>query len=208
MLSNKTKPLIICGSGRSLFSDLHSVWQNLSRPRERAHWPRDLHNVFDFMAINDAYLALDHVDHLVSYHDELIWPLLMLRGPREAINGEYVVRVPVQTHSQRQAKGVKKVWAFEDGGGSSSFLGVQIGLELGYSRIVLCGVPFDTSGRFYQPAWTHGHDYAATDGWEIWERWKTGGKLEAVRSLSGRTRDLLGEPERDWLWPSCNASSG
>jgi len=190
------RPLLICGSGRSLFYDLQTVCARLA-----AASPATLHESADIMAVNDAYLALDTVHHLVSYHDEIIWPLLMLKGPRLAWNGEYRVETEprVTCHSQRECKGVDRVWIFDDGGGSSSFFGVQIGLELGYRRIVLAGVPFDASGRFYFPPWKNGHDYAGTDDWELWERWKAEGKLENVRSVSGRTRELLGEPDWSWL---------
>lgn len=186
MPSSNQKSLLICGSGRTLFLDLQRVPGLLRQ--------------YDVMAVNEAFLALSEVHHLVSYHSELIWPLIMLRGPREYINGEYLSQWHGVTHSQREDKGVKRVWAFEDGGGTSSFFAVQIAHELGYDRIILCGVPYDASGKFLQPHWEHGHDYAETDGWEIWEKWYNAGKFVNVRSMSGRTRVLLGEPERNWLW--------
>lgn len=190
------RPLLICGSGRSLFADLAAM-SALAGGVEPA-----MEADYDIMAVNDAYLALPVVHHLVSYHDELLFPWLMIKGPRFLNNGVWQAQPepPVVCHSQREGKAVDRVWVFEEGGGSSSFFGVQIALELGYERIVLCGVPFDASGRFYFPPWQNGHDYAGTDGWEIWEKWHAEGKLEAVRSMSGRTRTLLGQPEREWLW--------
>lgn len=193
--------MLICGSGRTLFPDLHSFAELCGAPEI----DDVLHNIdafADVMAINEAYLALETVHHLVSYHDEIIWPLLMLKGPRHTWNGEYRVDTQprVVCHSQRESKGVDRVWAFEEGGGSSSFFGVQVALEMGYRRIVLCGVPFDATGRFYFPPWRGGHDYKGTDGWEIWQKWRGEGRLKGVRSASGATRELLGEPERDWLW--------
>lgn len=192
------RPLLVCGSGRCLFADIQALaFDEHFAPRSFS----DVHEFFDIMAVNDAYLALDVVHHLVSYHDEIIWPLLMLKGPRLLDKGEYAVRIDGLTcHSQRENKGVDRVWIFDEGGGSSSLFGVQIGLELGYRRIILAGVPFDASGRFYFPPWKSGHDYAGSDGWETWELLKANGTLDNVRSLSGRTRELLGEPGRDWLW--------
>lgn len=194
------RPLLVCGSGRCLFQDIYA----LTRKAGESDTDLTAHSVlemFDVMTINDAYLALGVVHHLVSYHDEIIWPLLMLKGPRLLDNGQYVVRIDGLTcHSQRENKGVDRVWIFDEGGGSSSLFGVQIGLELGYRRIVLAGVPFDASGRFYFPPWKNGHDYAGSDGWETWELLKANGTLANVRSLSGRTRELLGEPGRDWIW--------
>jgi hypothetical protein len=192
------RPLLVCGSGRCLFSDIQALaFDERFAPTSFA----DIGEHYDIMAINDAYLALDVVHHLVSYHDEIIWPLLMLKGPRLLDKGEYVVRIDGLTcHSQRPDKGVDRVWIFDEGGGSSSLFGVQIGLELGYRRIILAGVPFDASGRFYFPPWKNGHDYAGSDGWETWELLKANGTLKNVRSMSGRTRQLLGAPEREWIW--------
>lgn len=188
------RPLLVCGSGRCLFDDLAAA-SALSGGIEIA-----IDADFDIMAVNDAYLALSGVRHLVSYHDELIWPWLMLKGPRFLDNGEWKAGDGVMCHSQRENKGVDRVWAFDEGGGSSSLFGVQIGLALGYRRIILCGVPFDASGRFYFPPWQNGHDYAGSDGWDIWEKLHDAGELANVRSMSGRTRQLLGEPEREWIW--------
>lgn len=193
------RPLLVCGSGRSLFADIQALAFDVH------HAPRafsDIHEFFDIMAVNDAYLALPVVHHLVSYHDELIWPWLMIKGPRFLDNGVWTVahEPRVVCHSQRENKGVDRVWIFDEGGGSSSLFGVQIALELGYERVICCGVPFDASGRFYFPPWQNGHDYAGTDGWETWEKLHGDGTLKNVRSMSGRTRTLLGQPEREWIW--------
>ena len=204
MLSNNRKPLLVCGSGRTLFPDLRSLWYELGPPGDHGSIQTRLHEQFDIMAINDAFLALPHVHFLASYHDELIWSWLMLRGPREYVNGEYKTTWRGVTYSQRRNKGVKQVRIMEDGGGSSSFYGVEIGLEEGYERVILCGVPFDTNGRFYQAPWMHGHNYAATDGWEAWVKAKQSGKFKNVRSMSGATAELLGKPDEAWLWQSFN----
>lgn len=203
---SKRKSLLVCGSGRTLFPDLQAV-ADLTGPLDECGIPADLHEDFDIMAINDAFLALPHVDFLASYHDELIWSWLMLRGPREYVNNEYKTTWRGVTYSQRRNKGVKQVRVMKNGGGSSSFYGVEIGLEEGYDRIILCGVPFDVKGRFYHAPWMKGHNYAASDGWEAWVKAKEAGELDAVRSMSGMTCELLGKPNEAWLWRSYNATT-
>lgn len=77
-------------------------------------------------------------------------------------------------------------------GGSSAGLAVRIALkELGATHVVLCGCP-QTETRHYHNnrKWEHWDVY-----WADWERLAGEGKLVRVRSMSGRTRDLLGEPE-------------
>lgn len=82
-----------------------------------------------------------------------------------------------------------------DWGGSSGLFAVRVALAAGCERVVLCGVPmemeeahfFDSrrwgfAGR-YRQAWTrHAEEIAAS-----------------VRSMSGWTAQLLGEPDEVWL---------
>lgn len=85
-----------------------------------------------------------------------------------------------------------------DWGGSTGLLAVKGLLELGFERIVLAGVPMDTSPHFYngQP-------------WRQVERYRQAWKAHLheiapfVRSMSGWTADLLGKPDADWLASDC-----
>jgi hypothetical protein len=60
---------------------------------------------------------------------------------------------------------------------------------LGYKRIILCGCPligFNKGNQSYAPF---------QKGWE-----KNGEELKPfVRSMSGFTREFLGEPDKGWL---------
>lgn len=79
-------------------------------------------------------------------------------------------------------------------GGSSAGLAVRIALqELGADEVVMAGCPQTHTPHFHTPrAWQHWDVY-----WRDWERLAKEGKLVNVRSLSGRTRELLGRPEWD-----------
>lgn len=193
------KPLLICGSGRTLWDDIVKI----------AHMgvlARELQTKFDVMAINEAFIALSHVDYLATHHDEKVWPWQMLRGPLIFTDGQYKTLWTGKTFSQRANKGVDEVLIF-DGvtAGSSALYACYVGKHLGYSHMILCGVPYDSAGRFYEAPWTFGHEYGSTDGWKPWENAHACGDLEGVRSMSGHTKNLLGYPEREWLWQSFNA---
>jgi hypothetical protein len=72
---------------------------------------------------------------------------------------------------------------------------VAVALELGCTRIVLAGVPMDKMAGHYdnRKPWMEARQY-----WPAWERAipKFAGR---VRSMSGWTRDKLGEPTKEWL---------
>jgi hypothetical protein len=69
--------------------------------------------------------------------------------------------------------------------GSSAMLGLKVGLRLGYQKIILAGVPID-----------EGHYAHFQVGW----RWIADLlRCCPIRSMSGYTRELLGEYTEEWL---------
>jgi hypothetical protein len=109
---------------------------------------------------------------------------------------------------QREAAGLNRpeVWAHlphhavdrhtKDWGGSSGLLTVKVLLEEGFDRIVLAGVPLNSHGA---------HFYAPNELWrtavQFRKAWNAHlGELRGkVKSMRGWTRELLGEPTREWL---------
>ena len=81
-------------------------------------------------------------------------------------------------------------------GGSSGLLAVAVALELGFRRIVLCGVPMTAEGEHYDRAglWIDAGNYR-----RAWLD-RAGVLAGRVRSMSGWTRDMLGEPDSAWLF--------
>lgn len=83
----------------------------------------------------------------------------------------------------------------QDKGGSSGLFAVKVALdELGFDRVVLCGVPITPTAHFDDPEpWRHAKHYP--DGWR-----QALPHIEGrVRSMSGFTKDLLGAPTAAWL---------
>lgn len=183
------KTLLVCGSGRTLFSDIADL--GMSSDDELAHH-------YDVMTINEALLAIPRCQHFATFHDEKVMSWLLLRKYRR-VNGviqpDYMGTL---THSVRKSPGVKCVHLFEVQGGTSTLFGVQIALTK-YQRIIVCGAPMDASGRFYEPPWRAGHDYKVSDGWDAWGKLKDAGEFEnRVFAMSGATREILGPPPKDW----------
>lgn len=79
--------------------------------------------------------------------------------------------------------------------GSSGLFAVQVALHEGFDRIVLAGVPMvSTRAHYFSPKpWI-----AASSYQKAWRERHT--ELQPfVRSMSGFTKELLGEPDADWL---------
>lgn len=104
-----------------------------------------------------------------------------------------------------EEKGFDVRWVKQDHrgwSGTTANLGVKIGITLGYLRIVLAGVPMDRSGHWYDKYLpekdikrTHIH---AAHLW-FWTELATRPVGKFIRSMSGNTKDLLGEPTHKWL---------
>jgi len=93
-------------------------------------------------------------------------------------------------HQQPQV-GVDIVIPLEEWeGGSSALMGVMAGLRIGYKKIVLCGCPMEGANPNHP-----GADYSMFQSKWVEKR----EELFNVRSMSGFTADLLGEPTREWL---------
>lgn len=84
-------------------------------------------------------------------------------------------------------------------GGSSGLFAVQVAQYVGVERAILCGIPMTMTGHFaetkerFHPTW-----YAATAYWTAWSRHKQH-LATWVRSMSGKTMEMLGAPTLDWL---------
>lgn len=84
-------------------------------------------------------------------------------------------------------------------GADSGLLAVQVAQMLGITRAILCGVPMTVAPHFaeskegFGPAW-----YAAAAHIDVWHRHRV--HLAGwVRSMSGKTMELLGKPTVSWL---------
>lgn len=180
----RMKIALVCGSARCLFEDLTRVGA--------------LERTATILAVNITGMFLPRAHHLVSLHGD--FPGLV-RASRPHMDTTLKEHEPaIVTHSIRSAPGIDRVWDLPQTGTSSLF-GVRVALGLGFDRVICCGVPLDSTGRFFddprKPAlW----DLDGPQGWPTREQWREAAKTEfdgRVRSCSGFTRELCGDP---WEW--------
>lgn len=76
--------------------------------------------------------------------------------------------------------------------GSSSLTATLIGLLMGYAPIVLAGVPLDDGGHYYDRPHTVENQLGVCEKW--WVQARDIYFEGRVKSLSGKTRDILGAP--------------
>lgn len=164
--------LLVCGCGPGL-------WRDMALAQGR----------FDaIMAVNDAIALIPQpLTHAASVEHRLLGHWAGIRGRRQ--------RSRFLTHCPRPAPGVDHVWRLGTGlGGTSALFAALVGLCLGYGSVLLAGVPLSNGGHFWgPPAEVSRHDDACVR--KVWR--ETALHVpefrERVRSLSGWTRDLLGD---------------
>jgi len=169
--------LVIMGGGRCL-------WDDLAKINGRHH---------DFMAVNHAGLFFKgKLNHWYTNEGPMLplWETLRRHMRGHGDNG------PVLTHTNDPNSTADYLWNWS-GAGSSSLGAVLTGLALGYDKIILCGIPLDNSGHFYDPPGEHSNfinEVPKRDGypryWQNAARDVFDGKVKAV---SGRLIEVLGE---------------
>ena len=86
--------------------------------------------------------------------------------------------------------------------GTSTNLAIKVGLAMDYTRIVLAGCPMDNSGNWYKTIIKENDIKRNKDHRHHLWKWceialRPIGRF--IRSMSGNTADLFGEPTREWL---------
>ncbi len=156
--------IIIMGSAPCLEADLEAI-QN--------------HDEYDFMAIGldcaDRYLG--DIQHMATYHTNEI---KKFRERRQKAGGnlDYI------SHGHNENGNPDRLWPYFPPSGSSTMLGIEAALGMGYKKIIVAGVLLtDKNYKRFQ------------EGWKVrLERIK-----ENVRAMNGFPLLLLGLPTEEWL---------
>lgn len=179
---------LVLGGADTLHDDLRAAYE-LTLPRTAVAW-----NLV--IAVNRAGIEIPPIDHWASLHPECFhrdrggpgWFEQRYDRMSPAVHG-FAAWGP----SSKPTNSVRPLDCTEDG--SSGYFGVEVAQHLGADRIVLCGIPMTPTPHFdSDEPWE-----MANAHWKHWLREHEKGKLQGVRSMSGRTRDLLGAPTTEWL---------
>jgi len=130
-------------------------------------------------------------------HREAFAPLIpaqrYLMSKDGRIRADGVSTLPLKTisHSwKKPAPGVQCTWFGDLAPDFSGCFATMLALTLGYSPVILCGIPRDDSGHFYEPLDIPTASYPVTnDSWYAIAR----AHAHEVFSMSGWTRDLFDE---------------
>lgn len=178
--------LIIIASARCVWDDL-----------EKAGMVKNEDPHIHRMTINDITMhypgPIEHV-----YSNDHRWLPRWISARRELHTRKW--EGPKHSHSNQS--GGKHTWPWP-GHGTSTLNAVYTGLALGYDEIWLCGAPMDGTGHYFDPPWGEDCNYwtnfssmVKEDGqlryWDNAARKIFEGR---VKSLSGRTMELLGSPK-------------
>jgi hypothetical protein len=145
------------------------------------------------MCVNDMAFQFKErpVTHAVSQHPELLEAVKLI-GPLRGI-------API-THSTCAGDGVDHVWGkLKRKGGTSSIFALKIALVMGYKKIVVCGVPLDDSGHYYDP------EYRISEGSERFDyahNSRPFRRLLKDKTANSRVRGMSGHfkrPTKEWL---------
>lgn len=182
---------LVTGDGRSL---PHDITAFLS-------WNIE-HDVYAIGRSLKAYPG--HIDHYADVDgDSAVWVVSNLeKNNPEKCNG-YVYK-----HTLGEVKGFNVAWDIEQSPwdmdevmwhGSTSLFCALTAVAMGYERVVLAGCPLDSAGHWYHaasetgPSW-HGKCYTA------WLDFARSDESKRVRSLSGYTKQIVGEPSIIWCY--------
>lgn len=155
------------------------------------------------VACNDAAAAWPgKLDAAVSLHAEK-WGFWMERRrraglpPPAAVIGHSTARTSILRLSDCITGYADQMIPGQTDTGSSGLFALKVAIfDLGFDRAVLCGIPMDPRPHFFDTIdWG---DSAVRAHWRGWQQALPVIK-DKTRSMSGRTRDLLGAPSPEWL---------
>lgn len=145
----------------------------------------------DVGACNDA--GADFRGHLsiwATLHAERFWEWQRRRALK-GLNEDYIA-VSNKGHANTRVDRIQnEFWS-----GTSGLYLCQVALSMGYDKVIACGMPLDSRPHYFD-----------SSEWEPHIRYRRGwkealGQREVqgrIKSMSGWTRELCGDPTKEWL---------
>lgn len=147
---------------------------------------------FETFCVNDMIAKFpEHIDHAVTLHPEKIghWLSDRCRHNRPGIGTIWAHR----PNSEAQPLGISH--SLTEWQGSVGLFAVKVARLIGYTHVIVAGVPMDTDGGHFH----RGRDWNNAHGFR--RGWISHMSLlrPYVRSMSGWTQEQLGAPSSEWL---------
>lgn len=175
--------LVICGGGKTFWNDYERAMNMVGK--------------CDTMAVNISSMFVPNLTHMFSLHHRHISHLKAWRDV------EYAEK-KVICHAIKEYPNTDYAWKLAMAASTSGLMAVVLGWILGYRKFILCGVPMDNSGYYYKPEFneTFPDPVSQRDIGNIQTRFG-----DMVRSMSGNTKKILGEPTPEWIKGESYAST-
>lgn len=187
---NKSHPvLLITGDGRSLMPDM----------KEFLSWDIS-HDVGCIGRSVNVYPG--PVDHWfnVDASEAIWWAKNLLATPK---NGNGILR-----HTLGEVDGYDMDWEAVDEWpiitdteiwhGSTSLFAAMCAVSMGYEKIILAGCPMDQKGHWYFDESITGPRWSV-ECFMAWLEFAKQPESKRVRSMSGYTGQILGQPNKQWI---------
>lgn len=171
---------VVCADAACVWDDLERFGCRSSNGVERRGW--------SFITVNALVSVFPgRIDHAYSNSGAVLRRFIAAR------RDEYINEFgpPCATHSTTAE--TDWIWPWH-GGGTSGLGAILTALGLGYTNIVLAGMPLDSSPHNGEPPWRRTHIGQEASEGSHWERARKLAFKGKVKSLSGKTREWLGEP--------------
>lgn len=173
--------IIVCGDAACIWNDLLVFRATTANGVGKGGW--------DVMTVNGLVSVFPGVIHH-AYSNSATVLQRWIAARRDDYLGEF--GLPWLSHSMQSGTACRWPW---HGSGTSGLGAVCTALALGYSEIVLAGMPLDNSPHNGEPPWRQTRIAREADDGEGWRLLRIPmDDTKLVRSMSGRTREWFGEP--------------
>jgi hypothetical protein len=177
--------LLILGGGKCLWEDYLKF--------------KELGGSYRIMAVNDiaCQFKAEPIMHAISLHRGILPAIRLMRREKSML--EHVF-----THCHKSGPGIDNVWNIHNVGGTSGLFAIKVAMCLGHTKIVVAGVPMDGSGHYFDPLNANENNTTRFDGkssQRVWSMFRTNNSIagDRVRSMSGHSKTVFGEPTIEWL---------
>ena len=179
---NIKRPIIVMGGAKCVWDDLNEASKIISLP-------------FDLAAVNDIGVYYSNrINHWLSLERKIS------EWYEQRNNNHYDMRLLVHVYYHDKLidhkRHINYFWKMNESPIMSGIFAPIALKSLGYSKIILAGIPSDEQPRFFDPPNKKYHaSKASKSNWLNFQDYFG----DSLRSMSGYTRELFEEPTREWL---------